>query len=110
MSNSLTNIESFDALATVTRDNKLVLLDLWAPWCGPCRALAPVLEEIAAETPELKVIKINIDEFGSDVTDKFGVRSIPTLILFKDGVEYTRKVGAGNKEALLQFINSKKEE
>ena len=82
-----------------------VLVDFWAEWCGPCRMIAPALEEISNDLGEkCTVVKINIDE-NPDVTRKYGVMSIPTLMLFKDGAEAARVVGARGKDALLKEID-----
>ena len=81
-----------------------VLVDFWAEWCGPCKMIAPVLEEIASEQAgKLQIAKLNIDE-NLDVTRRFGVMSIPTLILFKDGEPKVRLVGAKPKGQLLQEL------
>lgn len=86
--------------------NKVVLVDFWANWCAPCRMMAPVLNEVAGELTGNKHIgKINIEEF-QNLAAKFKVRSIPTLILFKNGVEVTRFVGVKNKEFLIKQILS----
>jgi thioredoxin 1 len=76
-----------------------VLVDFWAEWCGPCHAIAPVLDQIAAERGELKVVKLNIDEQPA-VAQRYGVMSIPTLILFKDGEPAAAAVGAMPKSML----------
>jgi thioredoxin 1 len=81
-----------------------VLVDFWAEWCAPCRAIAPILEEIAAEKAgQLEVVKLNADEHP-DVVQRFGILSIPTLILFAKGEERARVVGARAKDALLKEI------
>jgi thioredoxin 1 len=82
-----------------------VLVDFWAEWCAPCRAVAPILEEIASEkTGRLRVVKLNVDE-NPDVAQRLGIMSIPTLILFAKGEERARVVGARAKEQLLRDID-----
>ena len=82
--------------------NGLVMVDFWAPWCAPCRMVAPVLDEISEEYPEqLKILKVNVDENPNSAT-QFSVTSIPTLIIFKDGELVERTVGASPKQ---QYIN-----
>ena len=83
--------------------DRLVVLDFWAEWCGPCRMLSPIVDEIAEEVQTIKVGKVNVDE-QQDLAGKFGVMSIPTLILFKNGQPVNKSVGAKSKAALLDFI------
>ena len=85
-----------------------VLVDFWAEWCGPCHAIAPVLDQIASERSELKVVKLNIDEEPA-VAQRYGVMSIPTLILFKDGEPAAAAVGAMPKSMLEQKLGLENE-
>jgi thioredoxin 1 len=83
-----------------------VLVDFWAEWCGPCKMISPVLEEIAEEQAgKIEIVKLNIDD-NLDVTRRFEVMSIPTLILFKDGEPQVRMIGAKPKGALLEEISA----
>lgn len=80
-----------------------VLVDLWAEWCGPCKMIAPMLDELDAERKDVKFVKVNIDD-NPKTPDNYGVRSIPTLLLFKGGEEIARQVGAGTKEQINLLI------
>jgi len=83
-----------------------VLVDYWAEWCGPCKAIAPTLEEVAKEyTGKLKVAKVNVDE-NQEIPRKYGIRGIPTLMLFKNGNIEATKVGALSKSQLTAFLDS----
>lgn len=102
MSNVITvTSENFES--EVLNSDKPVLVDFWASWCGPCRMLSPIVDEIAEEVQTIKVGKINVDE-QQDLAGKYGVMSIPTLILFKNGQPVNKSVGAKSKAALLDFI------
>ena len=82
-----------------------VVVDFWAEWCGPCRMIAPALEEISKEMAgKVKIVKMNVDE-NPGIPGKFGIRSIPTLILFKDGKAASQKVGAAPKGELSKWIS-----
>ena len=83
-----------------------VLVDYWAEWCGPCKAIAPVLEEVARDyTGKLKVAKLNVDD-NQDVPKRYGIRGIPTLMLFKNGNIEATKIGALSKSQLTAFLDS----
>lgn len=89
--------------AEVLKASQPVLVDFWASWCGPCRMLSPIVDEIAEEHPEIKVGKVNVDE-QPDLAQKFNVMSIPTLIVFKDGNVANESVGVQPKEAILDRL------
>ena len=99
-----TNDSNFDA--DVINSDKPALVDFWAEWCGPCKMIAPFIDEAATEYAEkLSVVKLNVDE-SQNVAAKFGIRSIPTLMLFKDGAVQAQKVGAFSKSQLTEFLDS----
>ena len=89
----------------VLQSKEPVLVDFWAEWCGPCRAVAPVLEEVAGELKgKLKVVKLNVDE-NPETAAKYGIQSIPTLMIFKNGELASRQTGAYPKAKIVQWIN-----
>ena len=94
--------ENFDE--TVLQSEKPVLLDFWAEWCGPCRMVSPIVDEIAGERDDIVVGKVNVDEQG-ELAVRFGVMSIPTLLVFKDGELVRTEVGARPKDAILALLD-----
>jgi len=95
------NTLDFDRAIAETKD--LVLVDFWASWCGPCRMIAPTLEELDRETEDLTVYKVNVDE-NPQLADRFGIEAIPTLLFFRDGKLVQKKMGVYPKDGLLLIL------
>ncbi len=95
--------ENFES--EVLQSDKPVFIDFWASWCGPCQMVAPVIEELAEEVPDVKVAKINVDE-EMELAQKYGVMSIPMMVLIKNGEVTNKTIGAQPKEELLTFMKS----
>jgi len=97
------NINNHNFQNEVMNSEKKVLLDFWAPWCGPCRMVVPLVEEIAKERPDIKVGKINVDE-NPELASQFGVMSIPTLMVMENGRIVNQAKGARPKKAILSML------
>ena len=100
---SVININKENFEAEVIKSEKPVLLDFWASWCGPCRMVAPILDQIAQERPDIKVCKINVDE-EPELASQFAIMSIPTLMVIKDGQVVNKALGARPKDAILALL------
>lgn len=100
---SVLHITKENFQSEVVNSEKPVLLDFWASWCGPCKMIAPAIEEVAAERPDVKVGKINIDE-EPQLANEFGIMSIPTLVVIKNGEVVSQSVGARPKNQILALL------
>jgi len=100
---SAVNINKCNFQSEVMNSEKKVLLDFWAPWCGPCRMVVPLVEEIARERSDIKVGKINVDE-NPELASQFGVMSIPTLVVMEKGKIVGQAIGARPKHAILEML------
>ena len=101
MSAILVNKNNFQE--EVLNSDKPVLVDFWAPWCGPCRMVLPIIEEIAEENDDIKVVKVNVDE-DPELANQYGVMTIPTLYVFKNGEAVNHRSGAMPKEQILAMV------
>ena len=97
------NINKNNFQDEVMNSDKKVLLDFWAPWCGPCRMVVPLVEEIARERPDIKVGKVNVDE-NPELASRFGIMSIPTLLVMENGQIVNKAMGARPKKAILEML------
>ena len=101
----MAKVASNDNFAELLESEKLVIVDFWATWCGPCRMLTPILDEVEEEMPEqIQVVKVNVDD-ADDIAAQFRIMSIPTLLFFKNGEIVDRHVGVIKKEELVAKIN-----
>ncbi len=105
-SDKITIISNNNFESEVLKSNKPVLVDFWATWCGPCRMLAPVVDDVANEYDgKVKVCKVDVDE-NNTLAAKFGIMSVPTLIMFKDGLPVDKMIGASSKASLKAMIDA----
>lgn len=100
---SVLNVNKDNFHAEVLNSEQVVLLDFWASWCGPCRMVGPILEEIARERPDIKVVKVNVDE-EPELANRFGVMSIPTMVVMEGGKIINQSIGAKPKHAILALL------
>ncbi len=100
---SAVNINHHNFQSEVIQSGKKVLLDFWAPWCAPCRMVVPIVEQIASERPDILVGKVNVDE-QPELARRFGVISIPTLLVMQDGEIVSKSIGAKPKQAILNML------
>ncbi|ANH33479.1 thioredoxin TrxA [Ralstonia pseudosolanacearum] len=106
MSEQIKYVSDASFEADVLKSDKPVLVDFWAEWCGPCKMIAPILDEVSKDYGDkVQIAKLNVDE-NAGVPAKFGIRGIPTLILFKNGAVAAQKVGALSKSQLTAFLDS----
>lgn len=101
---SIVNLTRNNFKTEVMQSDKTVLIDFWAEWCGPCRMMSPVIDEVAETLSDVKVCKVNVDE-ASDLASMFGIESIPTLVVIKNGQTVNKSIGLISKEQVLKLFN-----
>ena len=101
---SIVNLTRNNFKTEVMQSDKTVLIDFWAEWCGPCRMMSSVIDEVAETLSDVKVCKVNVDE-ASDLASMFGIESIPTLVVIKNGQTVNKSIGLISKEQVLQVLN-----
>lgn len=101
---SIVNLTRNNFKTEVMQSDKTVLIDFWAEWCGPCRMMSPVIDEVAETLSDVKVCKVNVDE-ASDLASMFGIESIPALVVIKNGQTVNKSIGLISKEQVLQLLN-----
>jgi thioredoxin 1 len=99
----ITKVNEENFVQEVLQSDRPVIVDFYADWCGPCKMVSPVLEEIAYQQNEIKIAKLDVDAYPA-LAQQFGVKSIPTIIAFKGGKEYKRRTGFANKQILLDLV------
>ena len=92
-------------LENIEQTKGTVIVDFWAPWCGPCRMLSPVLDEIQQENKDVKIIKINVDE-NQELVEKYNIQNVPTLVVYRNGKQIKRMSGFIDKKSVINIINS----
>jgi thioredoxin 1 len=106
MSTNVSPVGALDFESAVVKSDKLVIVDFWAEWCGPCKMIAPLLDEVARELPDkVKIVKVNVDQ-EQDLAQQYGIYSIPTLLFFKGGTVSEQVVGSVPKKVLIEKINA----
>ena len=106
MSANVSSVSALDFESEVLKSDKLVIADFWAEWCGPCKMIAPLLDEIAKELPtKVKIVKVNVDE-EQQLAQQYGIYNIPTLLFFKEGQVREQVVGTAAKKVLVEKINA----
>lgn len=101
---SIVNLTRNNFKTEVMQSDKTVLIDFWAEWCGPCRMMSPVIDEVVETLSDVKVCKVNVDE-ASDLASMFGIESIPTLVVIKNGQTVNKSIGLISKEQVLKLLN-----